>query len=200
MAPRPTRPLRAARAAAAGRTTVGPATGAARPASRRPRRGLVVVGAVALLVGCGSTHGAGRSPDDPTTVPADPTPGPTLALAAGSSVVGLPDGLAAPPAEAVAGAARTPDDALIYVITSGSGTCPSIAGPRATDRGDGTVAVTFTEPEDGPCTRDRVPATTVVALPDGVAPDSDLVVAIGDVGVVTLPAGSAAPAWVGAGG
>lgn len=149
-----------------------------------------------LLAACASGPGSAGSTDAPTTAPASPTPVPTLELVAGSSVVGLPDDLAAPPVDAVAGAARTADDGLLYVVTLGSGTCPSVADPTATDAGDGTVAITFADLGEGPCTMDWVPATTVVALPDGVATDGDLAVTLGDLGEVTLPAGSDEPAWV----
>ncbi len=198
MDPRPTTlDLAAARTPDAGGTAAGPAPAPGTQHSpRRPWRGLALVGTLALLAACASTPGSPGGTDDATTGSPTPTPAPTLELAAGSSVVGLPDDLAAPPVDATAGAARTADGALIYVITYGSSTCPSIADPSATGPGDGTVAVAFAEPGDGPCTMDWVPATTVVALPDGVASDGDLAVTIGDLGSVTLPAGSQEPVWV----
>lgn len=167
---------------------------------RRPRHalaGVAAIAAVALLGACASTPGSDTA-DDPTTEPpaSTPSPAPTLELTAGSSVVGLPDDMTAPPVDAVVGAARTADDALLYVVTFGSSTCPAVADPTATAAGDGAVAVTFPEPDDGACTMDYVPATTVVALPDEAAPDADLVVTIGEWGQVTLPAGSDEPAWV----
>lgn len=171
-----------------------------RPALSRRRAlgGLAAVGAVALLAACASADPG--STDDLTTEPPTPTPAETLELAAGSSVVGLPDDLAAPPADAVAGAARTSDDTLVYVITWGSSTCPQVAAPEAEAAGDGAVRVTFPEQDGGPCTQDYVPATSVVALPDTVAPDADLTVQVGDWGEVTLPAGSLEPGWVAAEG
>lgn len=156
----------------------------------------------ALLTACG---GGGDTPaaedtaaaDAATTAPASPSPDATLALVAGSTVVGLPDGVV-PPADlsAPAGAARTSDDALLHVVTFGSSTCPAVADPTATAADDGGVAVTFPEPADGPCTMDYVPATTVVALPDGTPADQDLTVTIGTWGQVVLPAGSTDPVWV----
>jgi hypothetical protein len=192
MAPRPTTHDRAATRTADGSPR---AARPARPVSRR-WRGLAAAGAVALLAACASGSGSAGDAESPTTGPATQSPTPVVALVAGSSVVGLPDGLASPPVDAVAGAARTEDDTLLYVVTYGSGSCPGVADATTTDPGDGTVAVTFPEPGDGPCTMDWVPATTVVALPDGVASDGELTVQIGDLGQVTLPAGSDEPAWV----
>lgn len=187
---------------------------AARPGPRLrriPRRSslaLVLAGAVALVAGCASGAGSGDATGGPTggltgdatgdatTGAPSPAPAPTLELAAGSSVVGLPAGLAAPPVDATAGAARTAEDGLLYVVAFGSGSCPSVADPAATGTGDGTVTVTFPDLGDGPCTRDWVPATTVVALPGGVGSEGDLTVTIGELGAVTLPAGSDEPAWV----
>ncbi|GIG36859.1 hypothetical protein [Cellulomonas pakistanensis] len=191
----PTRPTThdpaAAGAAAVPASSVAPA-----PTSRRALRGAAALGAVALLAACASAD-PGTS-GDPTTEPATPTPAPTgtLELVAGSSVVGLPDGLDAPPVDAAAGAARTSDDTLLYVVTWGSSTCPQVADPEASADGDGVVRVTFAEPGDGPCTMDYVPATSVVALPDATAPDADLTVAVGEWGEVALPAGSVEPGWV----
>jgi hypothetical protein len=176
-------------------TTTDPAAPRRRP--RHALTGVVAIAAVALLGACASSPGSADATDDPTTEPpaSTPTPAATLELAAGSSVVGLPDDLAAPPVDAVVGAARTTDDALLYVVTFGSSTCPAVADPTATAADDGTVAVTFPEPDDGACTMDYVPATSVVALPDGIATDADLTVGIGDWGQVTLPAGSTEPVW-----
>jgi len=190
MAPRPTTHDRAAT------RTPEASRRATRGAEPRRWRGLAAASAVALLAACASGPGSAGDADSPTADPATQSPSPTLALVAGSSVVGLPDGLTAPPVDAVAGAARTADDGLLYVVTYGSGSCPAVADPSATDPGDGTVAVTFPELGDGPCTMDWVPATTVVALPDGVSADDDLTVLIGDLGQVSLPAGSHEPAWV----
>lgn len=182
-------------------TPYDPAAARVAAAPTRPRalRGLAALGAVALLAACASSDpGASEDPTtEPATLdPATPAPAETLELVAGSSVVGLPDDLDAPPVDAVAGAARTTDDTLIYVVTWGSSTCPQVADPEAVADGDGAVRVTFPELGDGPCTMDYVPATSVVALPDTAAPDADLVVAVGDWGQVTLRAGSVEPGWV----
>ncbi|MEN1973524.1 hypothetical protein [Cellulomonas olei] len=148
--------------------------------------------AVLLLAGCasgdaGSGSGTTEPPADDGTADVD--------LVAGSSALGVPAGLGSPPADAAAGAARTADAGLLYVVTFGSSTCPVVADPEATAAGDAAVEVTFPEPTDDPCTADYVPATSVVALPDGVDPDADLTVTVGTWGDVTLPAGSQDPAW-----
>lgn len=162
-------------------------------------RASAAAGLLALLVACSGGSGDGdggtASPASPTEEPATPTAsGSPLALTAGSSVVGLPEGVAAPPTGAVAGASRTSDPSLIYVITFGSSTCPMVADPEALATGATAVEITFPEPTAGACTADYVPATSVVALPD--VGTGDLQVLLGPAGDVTLPAGSDAPQWV----
>lgn len=173
---------------------------AAGRARRRTGSVAALAGAALLVVaGCasGDAGGSGTTTEPPaSTEPATPaTPAP-LTLTPGSTVVGLPDDLDAPPIDAVAGAARTTDPTLLYVVTFGSSTCPSVADPTATSTGAGAVEVTFPEPGDGACTQDYVPATTVVALPDDVDGAADLTVAVGTWGSATLAAGSDAPGWV----
>lgn len=163
-------------------------------------RAAATAGLLAVLVACsgGSGDGGSASPPSPAEEPSTPAPsGSALALTAGSSVVGLPEGVAAPPAGAVAGASRTTDPSLIYVITFGSSTCPMVADPDAVPTGAAgasEVEITFPEPTGGACTADYVPATTVVALPE--EPTGDLRVLLGPAGDVTLPAGSDAVEWV----
>ncbi len=172
----------------------------------RSSRVLAAAGLLVLLAACsggsGGDGGDGGSSASPTTSPSaatsEPAPsGSAVALTAGSSVVGLPEGVAAPPAGAVAGASRTTDPSLIYVITFGSSTCPMVADPDAVATGAtdaDEVEITFPEPTGGACTADYVPATTVVALPE--EPAGDLRVLLGPAGDVTLPAGSVAVEWV----
>ena len=156
--------------------------------------------AVLALAACGSSDPGGdvTATDPGPTVIATPDPNegaaPTLDLTAGSSVIGLPAEFGTGSLDAAAGAARTSDDGLIAIVTYGSSTCPQVPDTPATGS-DSAVTVTFPEPTDGPCTMDYVPATTVVALPEGVA-DGDLTVTIGEIGTVTLPAGSTEPVWV----
>ncbi|MGO1318258.1 MAG: hypothetical protein ACTMIR_14655, partial [Cellulomonadaceae bacterium] len=74
----------------------------------------------------------------------------------------------------------------VYVVTFGSGSCPTVADPQATEE-DGAIAVTFPAPSDGPCTMDYRPATTVVELPDAVLDEDEVTLRLGDLGEVTLP-------------
>lgn len=167
--------------------------------------GLLASGLLALATACsggsGGYGGASPSPSGSASASAASTaPAPSgspLALTAGSSAVGLPEGVAEPPAGAVAGASRTTDPSLIYVITFGSSTCPMVADPDAVATGAAGAAeveITFPEPTGGACTADYVPATTVVAVPE--EPAGDLRVLLGPAGDVTLPAGSDAVEWV----
>jgi hypothetical protein len=175
-----------------------PAARATTPGGTRRRRrtpAVALVGAALLLAtGCGSGDAGGSATTEPPASTETATTEP-LDLTAGSSVVGLPGDLAAPPVDAAAGAARTTDPTLLYVVTFGSSTCPLVPDPIATSTGEGAVEVTFPEPGDGACTADYVPATTVVALPEGVDGAGDLVVTVGLWGEVTLPAGSDEPEW-----
>jgi hypothetical protein len=166
-------------------------------------RALVALGAAALVAGCGGGQAepgsaAGESPTAEGTATA---PGPTpLALVAGASAPGLPDAATSPETDAAAGAARTDQDGLVYVVTFGSSTCPDVPDPEAEAGDDGSVRVTFPEPGDGVCTQDYVPTTSVVGLPADVDPTADLRVDLGSRGEVTLPAGSQDVVWSGATG
>lgn len=166
------------------------------PSSPRRRRtvgGGLALATAALLVACASGEpGTEPTASEPTT---DAPTAAALDLVAGSTVVGLPDGFGPQPTDAQAGAARSADDTLIYVVTFGSSTCPAVPDDTAEQTGDGAVTVTFPEPGDGPCTMDYVPATTVVALPDDADPAADLDVTVGESGTVTLPAGDDDVVW-----
>jgi hypothetical protein len=161
----------------------------------RATRAVGVVALLGALTACGS--GSPGSYGSESTEGSTPTAtaGGDLELTAGSSALDLPPGAGEQPADAAAGAARTSDDTLLYVVTFGSSTCPQVADATAEAAGADAVEVTFPEPGDGPCTADFVPSTTVVALPDSVDPGSDLTVTIGTWGVVTLPAGSQDVVW-----
>lgn len=169
-------------------------------ASRRGRAALalVAVPVLALAAACGSDAGGYGEDEETQDTPAAVTDlgGEELELSAGASIVGLPENIGHQPVDASAGAARTTDDMLIYVVTFGSSTCPMVADPTATVTGSDTVEVTFPEPGEGACTNDYVPATSVVALPDDVDPEADLTVTVGVWGEVTLPAGSTDAVWV----
>lgn len=170
-------------------------TAAVRTGTRRVRAlaPVAALGVLVLLTACGSGD------DDASAGSSDDGDAPAaLDLSAGSTVVGLPEAIGDQPADAAAGAARTSDDTLVYVVTFGSSTCPAVADATATSTGENAVEITFPEPDDGACTADYVPATTVVALPDDVDPDQDLSVTVGTWGEVTLPAGSQDAVWAAA--
>lgn len=83
----------------------------------------------------------------------------------------------------------------VALVTQGSSTCV----PSASDvtlQADGSVAVTLTDPEGQPCTRDLVPRATLVQLPEGVdgAGAVDLVVTYGEARGETDLEGYAGPA------
>lgn len=138
-----------------------------------------------VLTACGSaTEPAGT----PSLTP-DPEPRASLDLVAGAHALGLPEGVdESEPGDSLAGVARTTDAGLVYVVTIGSSTCPLVPDPAAAATGDASVAVTLPAPDDGPCTRDLVPTTTVVALPAEVTATEELTVTVGDLGDVQLPA------------
>lgn len=156
-----------------------------------------VVPVLALTAACASGEPAASSSTDSVEESSSPGVAEKLELTAGSTIVGLPESLGTYPADTSIGAARTPDDTLIYVVAFGSSTCPMVADPTAQVAGDGAVTLTFPEPgvAGRPCAADFVPATTVVALPDEVDPEADLTVTIGTMGEVVLPAGSEATVW-----
>ncbi|WP_282945234.1 hypothetical protein [Cellulomonas endometrii] len=155
-----------------------------------------LLGTVAgALVACGSDDPGSSGTEVTEGTTATATAGGELELTAGSSALGLPPGAGEQPADAVAGAARTTDDTLLYVVTFGSSTCPHVADATAGAAGTGAVEVTIPEQGDDPCTADYVPSTTVVALPESVDAASDLTVAIGTWGEVTLPPGSQDVVW-----
>ncbi len=149
----------------------------------------LVAGLALALAACGS------STDPATGTPSlthEPEPRASVDLVAGAHAPGLPAGADDSGFDdRVAGVARTAAEDLIYVVTIGSSTCPLVADPQATWTSATSVAVTFPAPDDGPCTRDLVPTTTVVALPPEVAGDERLTVTVGDWGDVELPAGPA---------
>ncbi len=175
---------------------------------------LGVAGLVLVLAACArpTDPGAPGTPPEETVPPTEDAPGSTgpsapasdwagVELAPGVLVRGLPDGVEST-ADSPAGAAWTPDAGLLYVITYGSSSCPTTAGPQAVDD-SGTVVVTLVPPPaDAICTMDYAPTTSVVGAPDGADTGAPLSVRLGDAGTVEV-APRAAPgepgpaAWVG---
>ncbi|MFD7021226.1 hypothetical protein [Promicromonospora sukumoe] len=97
-----------------------------------------------------------------------------MEIAAGNSGRGLPPGLEGS-TDSTAGVAWSPEPGLLYVVTNGSSSCPTFAEPEATigsggksagvDAADGVLTVTFLPADNGICTMDFVPTTTVVEVP-----------------------------------
>jgi hypothetical protein len=196
-----------------------------RGSSRPSARLLAAAGAavvVLALAGCASPTDAGGTGDvprdDPSPPPSTPTTAPSEApseatdvlpdatamdLAPGSAGRGLPDGVGWP-VDAPAGAAWSPAEGLLFVVTAGSSGCPVLPEPEAA--GDATaVTVTLVPPSgDRMCTADWAATTSVVAVPDGADAGAPLAVTLGEHGTVEVPpraaAGTAGPAaWVPAG-
>ncbi|WP_265522904.1 hypothetical protein [Oerskovia flava] len=167
----------------------------------------VLVGAVVVLSGCADR--GGESWVDVTTAPVDaeeaaedPAGHGGPALAPGAATSGVP-GLSTDGTGGTGwGAAWTADDDLVYVVASASSTCPLVAEAEAERHGEEVVVSFLEKADDGRCTRDLVPVTTVVRLPPGVDPADGLDLVVGDLGTVRMPpfddtrAGTAAPEFV----
>jgi hypothetical protein len=129
------------------------------------------------------------SPTEDTPTPIEPSmPAPDwsgVELAPGVVVRGLPDGVEGTQDSPV-GAAWSPAEGLLYVITYGSSSCPTTTEPEAADDG-GTVVVTLVPPPaDAICTMDYAPTTSVVGVPDGADSGEAVSVRLGDVGTVEV--------------
>jgi hypothetical protein len=96
-----------------------------------------------------------------------------------SHATGLPDG-AEPPGEQQP-YADWGDQGTLLVVTWGSSRCPQL--PVTVDLEDAHTVLVRTELylPGGPCTRDMVPTTAVVAVPDGLDHTSPVVVRVDDV-------------------
>jgi len=120
-----------------------------------------------------------------------------MKVEAGSTGRGLPPGLEGN-TNSTAGVAWAPENGLLYVVTNGSSSCPTYAEPTATmgsgnGKGagvaaeDGVLAVRLTPPDNGICTMDFVPTTTVVEVPAEADTGDEIPVMVGDKGTVQLP-------------
>jgi hypothetical protein len=120
-----------------------------------------------------------------------------MEVAAGSTGRGLPPGLEGS-TESTAGVAWAPVEGLLYVVTNGSSSCPTYAEPAATmGAGDGkgagvaaengVLTVQLVPPDNGICTMDFVPTTTVVEVPAEADTGEEIPVMVGDKGTVQLP-------------
>ncbi|QAY70227.1 hypothetical protein [Xylanimonas protaetiae] len=130
------------------------------------------------------------------------TPAPAGGLAPGDSQRGLPAALGPPgPGPAArAGVVWSAQAGVLYVVTWGSSSCPTLAA-AATGDADG-VTVTFVPlPADAACTADLGPTTSAVAVPEGADDGADLTVTLDSLGTVVVPPREAAgvtgpPSWL----
>lgn len=123
-----------------------------------------------------------------------------MEIAAGNSGRGLPPGLEGS-TDSTAGVAWSPEPGLLYVVTNGSSSCPTFAEPEATigsggrsagvDAADGVLTVTFLPADNGICTMDFVPTTTVVEVPAEADTGKPVPVQLDDKGKVELQPRSA---------
>lgn len=69
------------------------------------------------------------------------------------------------------------DDGELLVVTWGSSRCPQLPVSVEVESGVLVVTTAMYLP-GGPCTRDMVPTTSVVAVPDGVDPSGPVLVSL----------------------
>ena len=122
---------------------------------RRIASVLLVAPALAV-VGCAS----GTTPAGPSSPAQAPTPPATTPAAS----------------EMQADAAWLDDGRLLGLVTWGSSSCVPIT-EAATASGQ-EIAVTLTDPEGQPCTKDLAPRASLVGLPEGVSPREDVTVVL----------------------
>lgn len=173
---------------------------------------LTLSGCAQSDVGGSSDPGSGSASDATEAPEESPSPSPSeeggagddgrlpeaaeMATTPGTSGRGLPPGLEGS-TESPAGVAWAPDEGLLYVVTNGSSSCPTLAEPEATfgagngakggvAAADGVLTVQLLPEEDGICTMDFVPTTTVVEVPAEADTGEEIPVAIGDKGTVQL--------------
>lgn len=157
----------------------------------------------------GSTASASPSPDGGSTASSSPSASAEqdgmpqaadMEIVAGSSGRGLPPGLEGS-VDSTAGVAWAPVAGLLYVVTNGSSSCPTLAEPAATmgaggkganvSAADAVLTVTLLPASDEICTMDFVPTTTVVEAPAEADTGRPVPVMLGDKGKVELQPRSA---------
>jgi hypothetical protein len=159
---------------------------------------------VLVVAGCAGSGELAATGTVPPTAGAQ-TPRPAIGdvpLEGGATGAGLPPG-AQTGSMGGPGAGWTEQDGLLYVVTYGSSSCPTVADSPAEYSG-ARLVVTLKSPSSGSCTMDLAATTTVVAVPDAVDESAPVRVDLGHDQVVTVaprPApGAAGPmAWVAAG-
>ena len=137
-----------------------------------------------------STSALSPSPSgEPGASPSVPPGGlPELAeveIVAGAAGRGLSDGVEGT-MDSPAGVGWSPEAGLLYVVTFGSSSCPTLAESAAKGDGDELTVVLVPPPADAICTMDYAPTTTVVAVPDGADAGSPVTVTLGDLGAVEV--------------
>ncbi|ACQ78946.1 hypothetical protein Bcav_0685 [Beutenbergia cavernae DSM 12333] len=162
----------------------------------------------ALLTAC--TPPGGESEPTPTPSPTPsastaPSPEPSGEQSTGGSATptgqffrGLPPGVESVPGSAgQAGAGWSDAERQLFVVTFGSSTCP-LVGVGVTGSEEGLLTVELVETGGDICTTDIVPTTSVVEVPGSVSRDDGIVVVLGDLGEVSLPAwdGATVMAWL----
>ena len=145
------------------------------------------------------SDGASAEPTDGAEKPGKLPQAAEMEVAAGNQGRGLPPGLTGS-TESTAGVAWSPEPGLLFVVTNGSSSCPTFAEPAATigaggpasgksgdvAAADGVLTVAFVPPNDGICTMDFVPTTTVVEAPAEADNGQPVPVMLGDKGKVEL--------------
>ncbi|MGW2091989.1 hypothetical protein [Promicromonospora sukumoe] len=176
---------------------------------------LALTGCAQSDVGGAQTGGSAQSTSSPESDMTSPSPSASdgegaedgqlpqaseMEIAAGNSGRGLPPGLEGS-TDSTVGVAWAPEAGLLYVVTNGSSSCPTFAEPEATigsggksagvDAADGVLTVTFVPADNGICTMDFVPTTTVVEVPAEADTGKPVPVQLDDKGKVELQPRSA---------
>jgi len=105
-----------------------------------------------------------------------PAPPPSVVL---SHTTGLPEGAEPPPEQRPY--AAWGDRGTLLVVTWGSSRCPQLPVSVELDEPHTVAIRTDLYLPGGPCTRDFVPTTAVVAVPDGLDETSPVTVLLDDV-------------------
>ena len=127
-----------------------------------------------------SPSASATATDGVTPAPADEEPAGVF-----ESMRGLPNGIAEPPVETVAGAGWNEAGDALHVITYGSSSCPLV--PKALTASDAMVEIELEAIGGAVCTMDYVPTTSTVPSPPGLDPTQAVTAVLGDLGQVTIP-------------
>jgi len=111
-----------------------------------------------------------------------PAPPPSVVV---SHATGLPDGAEPPPDQQPY--AAWGDRGTLLVVTWGSSRCPKLPVSVELDEPHTVVVRTDLYLPGGPCTRDVVPTTAAVAVPDGLDDTGAVRVVVDDVATELAP-------------